>query len=61
MVDQEFNTREAIEKTYDNMYTKFAQNYSKTLKTLVKQSQMFLLNKAKLRRNVSKNDSVDNI
>ena len=43
------------------MYMRFAENYAKTLDTLVKQSKAYRRNKAKDRQNMGQNDDVDNI
>ena len=43
------------------MYSRFAENYARTLETLVKQSKAYRRNKAKDRQNASKNADVDNI
>ena len=44
----EKNKRES--RQYRNMFANFAQNYSKTLDKLVKQSKKYMLNKAEARR-----------
>ena len=48
--------KEKDAKRYRNMFSNFAENYSKTLEKLVKQSKEFMLRKAENRRQPGKND-----
>ena len=57
----DFEKKQVKERQYKNMFANFAENYSKTLDKLVKQSKEYMLKKAEVRKKPGKNQDVDNI
>ena len=48
-------------RKYENLYSKFAENYANTLEALVENSKNHLKNAAKNRQKIGKNEDVANI
>ena len=58
---QRTNQENAKIERYGNMYSKFADNYTGTLASLVEQSRNHMHNKAKNRRKIRQNEEPDHV